>query len=693
MKIYIRIGILIATSLTVTTAGAAKINNANQNQVDQTQQDNSLLKLEDVFSLEYSSGINISNDGKEVFFVRNYMDINSDKKLSNIWKVNHKKQLTPVTDGLNVEYSPTLSPDNTKLAYISTASGTAQVHMNWLNTGKSSQISHLAQTPNNLSWSPDGTQLAFTLFVPTKPKSVVTLPGKPEKANWAEPAIYVDDMYYRTDGVGVNKSGKHQIFVMSADGGAPRQLSFGQQDHTSNLSWSKNGQQIIYSSNNRDDSDLEWTDTNVFSIDINTLHVNQLTDRTGPDTSAKVSPDGKLIAYLGSDQNNKNYENTELYVMQIDGTNKRTLTADLDRSVNDIKWDNNSQNIYISYNDKGETYVAKQPLNGKRVIVAKNLGGLAFGRPYTGSDFDVANDGSIAFTYSTPQRPADVAITKNNKTTVLTSLNEDALGHKTLANIKAINVSSSFDQRNIQAWVAYPPGFEQAKKAGKKYPLILEIHGGPVANYGPHFAAEIQLMAASGYVVVYANPRGSDSYGKEFAQTIYNNYPSQDYDDLMSVVDTVIAQEPINNDELYVTGGSGGGVLTAWIVGHTDRFKAAVVAKPVINWVSFTLTTDIHSFVIKNWFEKMPWEDTAHYMKLSPLSYVGNVTTPTMLLTGEADLRTPIAETEQFYQALKLQNIDTAMVRIPDSFHGIYKRPSNLMSKVAHILWWFEQHP
>lgn len=222
--------------------------------------------------------------------------------------------------------------------------------------------------------------------------------------------------------------------------------------------------------------------------------------------------------------------------------------------------------------------------------------------------------------------------------------------------------------------------------------MLLEIHGGPVTAYGPHFAAEIQLYAAAGYVVVYINPRGSSSYGKEFAQTIHLNYPSQDYDDLMSAVDTVIDKGVINQDELFVTGGSGGGVLSAWIVGHTDRFKAAVVAKPVINWYSFVLTSDFYPYFYKYWFAAKPWEDLEGYMQRSPISYVGNVTTPTMLLTGEADYRTPISESEQYYQALKLQGVDTAMVRIPDAPHGIYKRPSNLMTKVEYILWWFEQY-
>ncbi|WP_371996229.1 MULTISPECIES: S9 family peptidase [unclassified Shewanella] len=662
-----------------------------QNDVDNSQVHNT-LQLEDVFSLEYASGLAITAEGDEVYFVRNYMDIQTDKKLGNIWKVDKNKRLTPVTNGLHVDFSPSLSPDNSKLAYISTASGSAQIHMKWLETGESSQMSHFSQSPSNLSWSPDGKYIAFNRFVNSKPKSVVSLPGKPQNAQWAKPAVYIDDMYYRFDGAGFSQAGNSQIFVMSSNGGAARQVTHEKFDHRSNISWTKDGKQLIYSSNKRAEKDLEWTDTNIYAVNINDQQVTQLTDRVGPDNSPIVSPNGKMIAYLGYDQNFKNYENTELFIMDIDGSNKRSITADLDRSINSIKWADNSKAIYMSYHDKGETYVAYQSLKGKREIAAKNLGGLSFGRPYTGSQFDVAEDGTIAFTYSDPQRPADIAITRKGRTNQLTDLNNDALSYKTLASIKELNVKSSFDDRDIQAWVAYPPGYEADKKAGKTFPLILEIHGGPVTNYGPHFSAEVQLMAASGYVVVYANPRGSDSYGKEFAQTIYNNYPSQDYDDLMSVVDGVIAKEAINEEALFVTGGSGGGVLTAWIVGHTDRFAAAVVAKPVINWYSFVLTTDIYPFVIKNWFEKMPWEDSEHYMKLSPISYVGNVTTPTMLLTGEADQRTPIAETEQFYQALKLRNIDTAMVRIPDAPHGIYERPSNLMSKVAHILWWFEQY-
>jgi len=247
---------------------------------------------------------------------------------------------------------------------------------------------------------------------------------------------------------------------------------------------------------------------------------------------------------------------------------------------------------------------------------------------------------------------------------------------------------SSKDGRAIEGWVITPPGFDPSRK----YPLILEIHGGPVANYGPRFAFELQLFAAAGYVVLYANPRGSDSYGAEFGNLIHHDYPGDDYFDLMSGVDAVIARGFVDERNLFVTGGSGGGVLTAWIVGKTDRFRAAVVAKPVINWYSFVLTSDMTSYFYKYWFSGFPWDHEAEYMRRSPLSLVGQVKTPTMVMTGEADFRTPISESEQYYQALKLRRVDTALVRVPGASHDIAARPSQLLAKAAHILAWFEKY-
>ena len=291
------------------------------------------------------------------------------------------------------------------------------------------------------------------------------------------------------------------------------------------------------------------------------------------------------------------------------------------------------------------------------------------------------------YTQSRPDRPADLAVAEGDPRR-LTSLNDDALGHVELATVERFEFASSLDDRTVEAWVAKPPGFEP----GKRYPLILEIHGGPFAAYGPHFASEIQLYAAAGYVVVYVNPRGSTSYGNEFANLIHHDYPGGDYHDLMSAVDHAVEAGWADPDALYVTGGSGGGILTAWIVTHTDRFRAAVSQKPVINWYSMTYTSDIYTFLFPYWFAEAPWKTPEEYLRRSPLSYVDRVTTPTMLLTGENDFRTPMSESEQFYQALKLNRVDSALVRIPEASHGIAARPSHLISKVAHVLGWFGRY-
>jgi dipeptidyl aminopeptidase/acylaminoacyl peptidase len=295
----------------------------------------------------------------------------------------------------------------------------------------------------------------------------------------------------------------------------------------------------------------------------------------------------------------------------------------------------------------------------------------------------------VAFTQGAPDQPGDVAVVRDGATHRLTHLNEDLFVGKSLGAVTHMQVASSVDNLPIDAWMITPPGFEP----GKKYPMILEIHGGPFASYGPVFASELQLYAAAGYVVVYANPRGSTSYGFDFADQINDNYPSHDYDDLMSVVDAAIAKGSVDANNLFVTGGSGGGLLTAWVVGKTDRFKAAVSQKPVINWTSEVLTTDGYNSMAQDWFGKMPWEDQASYWRRSPLSLVGNVKTPTMVMVGEEDHRTPGSEAEQFYQALQLRSVPTTLIRVPGASHeSLAERPSQEAAEASAILAWFGRY-
>jgi dipeptidyl aminopeptidase/acylaminoacyl peptidase len=648
------------------------------------------FQLIDVFQLEYAADPQISPDGTTIVYARNFMDIMKDRGRSNLWILNADgTNHRPLTSGNQNDSSPRWSPDGNRLAYISSSDDSTQIYCRWMDTGQTAKLTQLTSPPRGLSWSPDGRYLAFSMHVPKKREAMVQLPGKPEGAEWAEPAKVIRKLQYRADGSGYLKDGYYHLFVLPADGGTPRQVTTGDYNHTSPPAWTPDSKSLIFSANRHADWEYEPSNTEIHEVSLDTGDIKVLTDRKGPDVNPVVSPDGKQIAYLGYDDRYQGYQVTQLYIMNRDGGGGKLVSKDLDRSVANPRWSQDGSGLFFEYDDEGNTKLAFISLDGKVDVLTENVGGLSIGRPYAGGQFSVADTGRFAFTESRPDHPADLAVgEKGAPAKRLTYLNQDLLGHKELGQVEEIWYQSSFDGRKIQGWICKPPGFDP----GKKYPLILEIHGGPFANYGDRFSAEIQLYAAAGYVVLYTNPRGSTSYGEEFGNLIHHAYPSQDYDDLMSGVDAVIAKGYVDEDNLFVTGGSGGGVLTAWIVGKTDRFRAAVSAKPVINWYSFVLTSDNIPFFWKYWFPGYPWDNLEHYMNRSPIHLAGNVTTPTMLLTGESDYRTPISESEQFYSALRLRKVDTALVRIPGASHGIANRPSQLMTKVAHILKWFEMH-
>ena len=644
----------------------------------------------DVFELEYAADPQVSPDGSKIAYVRVAMDIMTDKPISNIWTIdvdgdNHR----PLLSGAHNYSSPRWSPNGDRIAYISAVEERgAQIYARWMDSGQTAMLTNVRHAPSSLSWSPDGSRIALAMFVESESASLATPPPAPEGAVWAEPAKVIDTMPYRADGDGYLESGYTHIFVLSADGGTPRQVTSGNYDHDGRLSWTPDGENIVFAANRQEGFEHDPVESELWSVEVSSGDLTRLTDRDGPDTSPTISPDGSRIAYRGFDDRKLGYHNNNVYVMDVGDGTVRNLTADFDRSIADVQWAGNSR-LYIQFDDYGSRHIATLSMNGNIESVASDVGGVNLGRPYTSGGFSVAGNGRYAYSAGRRDRPADVGTGRGGQTPArITDLNDDLLGHKTLGRVEELTWQSVDDKYEVQGWLVTPPGFDP----NKKYPLILEIHGGPFTAYSPNFAAEIQLYAAAGYVVLYANPRGSTSYGFDFANEIHHNYPSMDYDDLMSGVDAAIAKGYVDEDQLYVTGGSGGGVLTAWIVGKTDRFRAAVVAKPVINWTSFSLTADGTHFFTRYWFDGMPWEVPEAYWARSPLSLVGNVTTPTALLTGEQDYRTPIAESEQYYQALKLRDVDTALVRIPEASHGIAGRPSQLIAKADNILAWFKRY-
>ncbi|HTV98505.1 MAG TPA: S9 family peptidase [Steroidobacteraceae bacterium] len=650
-----------------------------------------VFKSADVFDLQWASDPQIAPDGRSIAYVRMAMDIKTDRPRGAIWLVSADGKQTRPLSGAAASSMPRWSPDGTRIAYLSAAGdGSSQLFMYWTAGNVTAALSHFTQAPTGLSWSPDGRWLAFTMPVPAERKPLkVELPQAPKGASWAEPPKLIDRLVYRIDGEGYLPDTFSQLFVMPADGGPARQLTHGDFNHEGRPAWSADSASVLIAANRRPDAEYEPLDTEIYRVDLADGSMHALTDRRGPDFAPAVSPDGKHIAYLGFDDRRLGYQPTQLYVMSADGSGSHSLTATLDRDAGRPQWSGDGKQIYFQFEDHGSIKLAAIDLDGKIRVLADDIGGADVARPYTGGSFSVARTGRFAYMRSSPLAPPALAAgTTARDIATLTSLSENMLGQRALGSVEEIAFESAVDGRKIQGWIIKPAHFA----AGRKYPLLLEIHGGPFASYGPSFAAELQLYAAAGYVVLYLNPRGSTGYGEEFADLIHHDYPDKDFDDLMSGVDAVLGKGYIDPQRLFVTGGSGGGVLSAWIVGHTDRFRAAVVVKPVINWTSFVLTADMTNFFYRYWFEGFPWQDVQAYWKRSPLAYVGNVRTPTMLMTGEADYRAPPGEAEQFYEALKLRRIDTALVRVPNASHEISARPSLLVAKVTYILAWFAAH-
>ena len=652
-------------------------------------QSSNVFKPIDVFDLEYVSNTEISPNGDKILYQRNYNDIMTDESFSNIWIINFDgSENRPITTGNFKDNSPKWSNKGDKFVFKSNREGKQQIYLFNIANNSIQKLTNFQYSISSIKWSPDDSYLLFSSFIDDKRDKLIKMPEKPKGAKWNDPPVEISDLNYRYDGSGYRKPGETQFFTLPVTGGTPRQIS--------NIPAEKRAFQgdwidrntIVFSANLNEDSDYNTNNTEIYTLDINSGIQKALTSREGPDNSPKVSNDNSLIAYLGYDDEYLSYQQNSIYIMRTDGSGKYKIELDLDRNISNIYWSGNDKRIFFQYDDKGITKIGSTTLDGKLDSVIDEVGGLSFSRPYSGGFFSLSKNNRYSFTYGTAYNPADLAVGYKGSKNRLTNLNKDLFDYKKLGNVEEIWYKSSFDGEMIQGWIVKPPNFDESKK----YPLILEIHGGPHTNYGFHFSSEVQLFASKGYVVLYTNPRGSTSYGKEFANLIHHNYPSQDYDDLISGVDNLIERGYIDDNNLFVTGGSGGGVLTSWIIGKTDRFTAAVVAKPVINWYSFVLYADNIGYFYKYWFKDLPWVDPESYLKRSPISYVGNVKTPTMVLTGEKDYRTPMAESEQFYAGLKLNKVESMLVRIPNANHGIASKPSNLIAKVNAIVSWFEKH-
>src|SRR5712692_851753 len=644
------------------------------------------LSLDLYLEFEEVADPQISPDGKQIVFTRRWVDKINDKWESSLWIMNADgSRLRSLVKGSSARWSA----DGTRIAYLAEGEpkGT-QIFVRWMDAeGAVTQITHVEKHPASLAWAPGGQSIAFTMVVPKRETWNIKLPARPEGAKWTEDPRIVQRLVYRLDRMGFLDEGYRQIFLVPATGGTPRQLTTGDYNQVGGLlgfgeavSWTPDGREILFSGLRKDDWEYEWQESEVYAVNVDDGTVRQLTHRKGPDQSPAVSPDGKLVVYTGHAWTDDTYRDSKLYVMGIDGSNPRVLTASLDRTPQELHWAPDGSGVYFTAEDRGTRNLRFASLGGevREVTEGKHLlrvtsispGGLAVG------------------TLTSYLQPTDVVSfdVRQPEMKQLTFVNEDISHDVKLGEVEEIWYTSA-DNLHIQGWIVKPPDFDPKKK----YPLMLSIHGGPHAMYGVGFNFAWQNHAAEGYVVLYTNPRGSTGYGSAFANAIKNAYPSKDFDDLMKGVDEVVARGYVDTRNLFVYGCSGGGVLTAWTVGHTDRFAAASSNCPVIDWISFAGTTDINLWGYRR-FDKLPWEDVALLWKYSPLAYVGNVKTPTMLMTGELDMRTPISQTEEFYEALKLRKVPTAMLRFAEEYHGTTSKPSNFMRTQLYLRSWFGKY-
>ena len=637
------------------------------------------LSLENYMDMESVSNPQISPDGNQIIYTRSWVDKLNDSRKSSLWIIDADgSRNRTLSEGSGARWSP----DGTRIAYTHEGDPRgSQIFVRWMDAeGAKSQITRLDNGPSNLRWSPDGQWIAFTSRVDDSADFAgVQLPSRPEGADWTSEPKVVERAGYKRDRQGYIDTGWTHLFVVPAAGGTARQLTNGEWNH-SDIAWGPNGKEIYFSSYRSDDWDRpeNWQESEIYAVNVTTETIRQLTNRPGPDGNAVPSPDGQLIAYIAGDKHRDTYRNQRIYLMNHDGSGSRLISGDYDRQSGGLRWSPDGRGLYFSVSREGYRSLHFVSIDGGVIQLTEGKQLLTL------SSF--SDNGIAVGTITSAHEPGDLyRLNLDNPAnpTRLTEVNADVLNGVTLGAVEEIWYRS--DPFEIQGWIVKPPDFDPSRK----YPLMLAIHGGPHGMYNGGFNFAFQEHAANDYVVLYTNPRGSTGYGTEFANAINHDYPGVDMQDLMAGVDEVIATGYVDEDNLFVYGCSGGGILTTYIVGNTDRFTAASANCPIVNWMSAMGTSDAIGYT--RTFETPFWENAEEWMDRSSIFYVGSVTTPTMLMTGEKDLRTPMGQTEEFYQALQYLGIPTVMVRFQDEWHGTSSQPSNFLRTQLYLRKWFSQ--
>lgn len=652
--------------------------------------------VERYLDLERVGDPQLSPDGQRVVYTRGYVNKLTDRWESALWIMNADgTRQSFLAKGSNAQWSP----DGTRLAYVAEGEPRGpQIMVRWMDAaGATSQVTRVTEPVADLEWSPDGKSLAFSMFVPSANAWKIDLPAAQQGATWTPAPKHVTALHYRQDRKGFDRPGSTHLFVVSADGGTPRQLTrgaghvgyrFDGQAGGVGYDWTPDGRTIVVEGVLDTTSDRNYRGAHLYAVDVARGTTRALTTRPGTWAAPSVSPDGRTVAFRGTPDGRYSYKAAQVYVMPLDGSDPqaraRVVSGTLDDDPGALFWSRDGRGLWFAVGQRGTSNVWWASADGsgaRRVTDGTHMLSLA----------SVARSGApvgvgVRSSFQQPGEVVRIPLRGGSPTNApqrLTGVNDDLLASVRLGDVEPLEYTSSGGAR-VQGWLVRPPDFDPSRK----YPLLMEIHGGPHAAYDVGFNPQFQNFAAQGFLVLYTNPRGSTGYGSAFGNAIERAYPSVDYDDLIAGVDAAIAKGSVDTTRMYVGGCSGGGVLSSWVIGHTDRFAAAAVRCPVINWMSFAGQTDVPYFTY-NFFDKPFWDDPQPWLKQSSLMYVGKVTTPTLVMTGELDLRTPMPQSEEYYSALKYRGVPAELLRFEGEYHGTGSRPSNWMRTQLYMASWY----
>jgi dipeptidyl aminopeptidase/acylaminoacyl peptidase len=675
----------------------------------------------DLFKFVWIADPQIAPDGSQVAFVRVTVDEKKDQYETSIWiaKTDSSELPRAVTTGIR-DSSPRWSADSRRIAFVRSVEKDGrpqppQIYAMPMTGGEPRAVTDIPRGAGNPLWSPDGSTIAFSSTARpeelSKEKPSSTKSEKPEDKPRESDVKVITEAVYRANGVPgsgyVDRDRPSHVWTVAVPSGGsdlatPKRITSGE-FAANNPRWSIDGSQIYFVSDRRRESYYYPFDSDLFAVSKDGGEPTRIASIDGGIGAFAPSPDGKRMAFFGTLHGNpvRSYSQPDVWVVDLPNGTPRNLTADYDfdaggsiggdqraprgGSPSDPDWDRDGRSFLIKVGEQGNANLVRvDAATGRMQPVTKGNHEVM---AYTADD----SGSKVAFILSSQTVLGDLHVADTRaagQTKKLTTLNDELFGQLTLSEPEEIWYSS-FDGRKIQGWILKPPEFDSSKK----YPLILEIHGGPHSAYGNTFTHEFQWMAAKGYVVLHTNPRGSSNYGQEFGNIIQFAYPGDDYKDLMAGVDELLKKGYIDESRLGVTGGSGGGLLTNWVVTQTTRFKAAVSQRDISDWANFWYTADFTLFT-PSWFRKPPFEDPADFAKRSPITYVSKIQTPLMFILGDEDWRTPpAAGGEDLFRALKYLKRPTVMVRFPGENHELSRsgRPWHRVERLQHIVGWFDK--